>query len=92
MAKAALKTPPRDDLYETDFFLWTQAQADLLRARRLDELDLDHLIDQVANVGAIDQREIRNRLTVWISPFSPSSLRSPSKTRCPTASCRRSLI
>ncbi|AYO83418.1 DUF29 domain-containing protein [Methylobacterium brachiatum] len=67
MAKAALKPPPKDDLYETDFFLWTQAQADLLRARRFDELDLDHLIDEVASVGASDKREIRNRLTVLIT-------------------------
>jgi hypothetical protein len=67
MAKAALKTPPTDDLYETDFFLWTQVQADLLRARRFDELDLDHLIDEVASVGASDKREIRNRLSVLIA-------------------------
>lgn len=67
MSKVALRTPQTDDLYETDFYLWTQAQADLLRARRFDELDLDHLIDEVASVGASDKREIRNRLTVLIT-------------------------
>jgi hypothetical protein len=67
MSKVALRKTRTDDLYETDFFLWTQTQADLLRARRFDELDLDHLIDEVASVGASDKREIRSRLTVLIT-------------------------
>ncbi|MCJ2123076.1 DUF29 domain-containing protein [Methylobacterium sp. J-077] len=67
MAKAALKPQRTEGLYETDFFLWTQAQADLLRARRFDELDLEHLIDEVASVGASDKREIRSRLTVLLT-------------------------
>ena len=67
MAKAVLRTPRTDDLYETDVSLGTQAQADLLRARRSDERDLDHLIDEVASVGAGDKREIRNRLTDLIT-------------------------
>jgi len=33
MSKIATKPPP-NDLYEVDFFLWTQEQARLLRERR----------------------------------------------------------
>jgi Domain of unknown function DUF29 len=55
--------PPVDDLYETDFYAWTQEQARLLRERRWDDLDLENLVDEVESVGGSEKREIRNRLT-----------------------------
>ena len=66
MSKAASKPPPAADPYEGDFYLWTQAQAELLRARRFDELDLESLIDEVASVGGSEKREIESRLTVLL--------------------------
>ena len=51
-----------DDLYKTDFYVWTQEQARLLRERRFDDLDLDNLVDEVQSVGSSEKREIRNRL------------------------------
>ena len=35
------------DLYEADFYVWAQDQAELLRERRFDDLDLTHLVDEV---------------------------------------------
>lgn len=55
-----------NDLYERDFFEWTRQQADLLRERRFEDLDLENLIDEVESVGSSERREIRNRLTVLI--------------------------
>jgi Domain of unknown function DUF29 len=55
-----------NDLYETDFYVWTQEQARLLRERRFDDLDLDNLVDEVQSVGSSEKREIRNRLVVLI--------------------------
>jgi hypothetical protein len=55
--------PPVNDLYETDFYAWTQEQARLLRDRRWDDLDLENLVDEVESVGGSEKREIRNRLT-----------------------------
>jgi Domain of unknown function DUF29 len=55
--------PPLNDLYETDFYAWTQEQARLLRERRWDDLDLQNLVDEVESVGGSEKREIRNRLT-----------------------------
>ncbi len=49
------KTLPRTadaKLYEEDFYLWVQRQADLLRAGRLRDLDLAHLIEEVDDLGA----------------------------------------
>jgi hypothetical protein len=56
-----------NDLYDHDFYEWTQLQARLLRERRFDDLDLENLIDEVASVGSSERREIRNRLTVLIA-------------------------
>jgi Domain of unknown function DUF29 len=46
---------PTAELYETDFNAWAEQQARLLRERRFDELDLEHLIEEVADL-AINQR------------------------------------
>jgi hypothetical protein len=51
-----------DDLYEQDLYAWSKAQADLLRARRFAELDLDHLIEEIEDVGASLYREVRSRV------------------------------
>lgn len=68
MTKAAVNPPATaETLYESDFYAWTQMQADLLRARRFGDLDLENLIDEVASVGASEKREIRSRLTVLIT-------------------------
>jgi hypothetical protein len=37
--------------YDTDFYAWTQAQAAALRAKDWDALDLDHLAEEVEDVG-----------------------------------------
>jgi hypothetical protein len=55
--------PPANDLYEIDFYAWTQEQARLLRERRWADLDLDNLVDEVSSVGSSEKREVRNRLT-----------------------------
>jgi hypothetical protein len=54
------------DLYEQDLYAWSQAQADLLRAGRFAELDLEHLIEEVEDVGGALQRSVRNRIRTII--------------------------
>jgi Domain of unknown function DUF29 len=66
MSKVATK-PPANDLYEADFYVWTQEQARLLRERRFDDLDLDNLVDEVEGVGRSDKRQIESRLEVLIA-------------------------
>lgn len=56
-----------NDLYQTDFYAWTQEQARLLRARRFDDLDLENLVDEVESVGGSEKREIRNRIMVLLA-------------------------
>ncbi|QQP89035.1 DUF29 domain-containing protein [Skermanella sp. TT6] len=37
--------------YETDYVAWTREQAEMLRSRRWDSLDLDHLIEEIEDLG-----------------------------------------
>jgi Domain of unknown function DUF29 len=49
------------DLYEQDIYAWSKEQADLLRARRFEDLDLEHLIEEIEDVGGSLYREVRAR-------------------------------
>jgi len=54
------------NLYETDFYAWTQKQANLLRHRQWNQLDLSNLIEEIESLGRKERQELRNRLSVLI--------------------------
>ena len=37
--------------YDTDFYAWTQAQADAIRAKDLARLDIEHLAEEIESLG-----------------------------------------
>ncbi|MCT7951029.1 DUF29 domain-containing protein [Ancylothrix sp. C2] len=53
-------------LYETDFYAWTQEQAQLLRNRQFHAIDLENLIEEVESLGKQERRELENRLSILI--------------------------
>lgn len=57
---------PISNLYETDFYAWTQEQASLLRQHQWSELDLLNLIEEIESLGKQQRQERRNRLSVLI--------------------------
>ena len=50
------------DLYERDVYAWSNEQVALLRGRRFADLDLEHLIEEIEDVGGSLYREVRSRL------------------------------
>ena len=48
-------------LYETDFYAWALEQATLLRAGRLEELDLENLTEEVEDLAGGLKRSVRSR-------------------------------
>jgi hypothetical protein len=54
------------DLYETDFYAWTRQQADALRALASERsnlpLDLEHLAEEVEDMGLSEFRRLRSLL------------------------------
>jgi hypothetical protein len=55
-----------EPLYEQDFYAWSKAQADLLRAGRFGDLDLEHLIEEVDDLGESLKRSVRSRVRAII--------------------------
>ena len=53
-------------LYETDFYAWTQRQADLLRAETFEEVDWRNLIEEIETLGRSEKNEVQSRLIVLI--------------------------
>ncbi len=54
-------------LYEKDFSDWTARTVDLLRQRRFAELDIDHLIEELDDMGKSQRHELVNRLRVLLA-------------------------
>ena len=49
-------------LYERDFYAWTQAQATLLEAGRLGSLDLEHLAEEIEDMGSEQRHAVSSQL------------------------------
>lgn len=52
--------------YEEDFALWSAEQAALIRAGKLDRVDLANVAEEIESLGISYKREIRSRLRVLI--------------------------
>jgi hypothetical protein len=65
--KASVLRQTAKDLYEQDFFEWTVQNAQLLRAGRLEEADLEHIAEEIEDMGRSERRELESRLSVLLS-------------------------
>jgi hypothetical protein len=55
------------NLYDRDFAEWTARNAALLRQRRFEEADVEHVAEEIEDMGKRDRREVSNRLKVLIA-------------------------
>ena len=53
--------------YDKDVILWSQEQARFLRAGRFAELDVEHLADEIEDVGKSEKRELASRTAVLLA-------------------------
>ncbi|MCU0736148.1 MAG: DUF29 domain-containing protein [Methylotetracoccus sp.] len=53
--------------YDADIVAWAQEQARLLRAHRFDALDIEHIAEEIEDVGKSEQRELANRMAVLLA-------------------------
>ena len=58
--------PVKSPLYERDFFAWSREQADLLRAGRLAQADIEHIAEEIDSMGRAEKRELISRLSVLL--------------------------
>ena len=50
----------KETLYELDFYSWTLQQAGLLRAGRLDEIDVENIFEEVESLGKSHRTALRS--------------------------------
>jgi hypothetical protein len=83
MAKGAGTAKMADDLYDQDFYLWTKAQAEALRAhgRELDNLDYDHIAEELEDLGSSQRQKAESLVRQIIAHlFKLSASRNPYPT------------
>ncbi len=53
--------------YEDDVIAWAKEQAQFLRKGRIDLLDIEHLAEEIEDVGKSEQRELANRMAILLA-------------------------
>jgi hypothetical protein len=53
--------------YESDIIAWANEQARLIRAGHFDLLDIEHIAEEIEDVGRSEQRELASRMAVLLS-------------------------
>jgi hypothetical protein len=53
--------------YDNDVMAWANEQARLLRAGCFDALDIEHIADEIEDVGKSEQRELASRMAVLLA-------------------------
>ncbi len=54
------------NLYEVDFYAWTEQQSELLVLGKWENLDIKNLVEEIESLGKQQKQELRNRLGVLI--------------------------
>ena len=52
--------------YKTDFYNWTQQQANLLRKRQIDQIDWENIAEEIEDMGRSEKRQLESRLEILI--------------------------
>jgi hypothetical protein len=55
------------ELYQKNYTEWAEKTADLLKKGQFSELDIEHLLEELASMGASEQNELESRLTILIA-------------------------
>ena len=62
MAIKVKRARVRGSLYETDVVAWAEGQAEALRARRFDDLDLENLAEEIGDVSRREAEALESHL------------------------------
>mgnify|MGYP001305096412 CR=1 FL=1 len=53
--------------YQQDYHAWTQHTAELIRQGRFAEIDVEHVAEELEDMGASKERELENRLGILLA-------------------------
>ena len=54
------------NLYDQDFYLWTQTVVQQLKENKFNEIDIPNLIEEIESMGRSEKRELKSRLIVLL--------------------------
>jgi len=57
----------QQSLYDQDLYAWAMQTARMVREKRFDELDLEHLAEELESMGKSELRALESRLTVLLA-------------------------
>ena len=60
------KFVPINNLYDQDFYAWSNQQAALLRAGKLSQADIENIAEEIESMGKSEKKELVNRLIVLL--------------------------
>ncbi|WP_392533312.1 DUF29 domain-containing protein [Nostoc sp. C117] len=63
----SIKLQMLQTLYDQDFYAWVEQTAELLQSHQWDTLDLEHLIEEVVDLGRSQQRALQSALRLVLS-------------------------
>ena len=67
MMKPSVSAPTVKDLYDQDFVEWTVCNAELLRAGRFDEADIERIAEELEDMGKRERHELASRIRVLLT-------------------------
>ncbi|OYD90945.1 hypothetical protein CDG76_29990 [Nostoc sp. 'Peltigera membranacea cyanobiont' 210A] len=68
-------------LYNQDFLVWTQQQAECLKKGRWAELDVEHLVEELEALGRSEQKELGSYLQVLLMHLLKCQYQPKRKTK-----------
>lgn len=67
--------------YDQDFHAWLLDSSRSMRERRWDQLDVEHLVDELEAMAKSEKRELLNRLSVLLMHLLKWQYQAPKRTR-----------
>ena len=58
--------PETASLYETDFYEWSNVQADHIKNKRFSEIDIENIAEEIESLGISDKRTLRSYLEILL--------------------------
>ena len=80
--------PTTKPMYDVDFVQWTAHMAELLRAGRLEEVDLEHVAEEIEDLGKRDRWAVRSPMMRLLL----SQIKRRIQPERESASWRRSIV
>lgn len=61
-----MRKQPRKSSYDSDFYMWTKVQADLLKKQEFEKMDIKHMIEEIEALGRSQADKLESHLAILL--------------------------